>query len=274
MGGVDTKTKLREPGFDKPGMNLGHALVSSCAQLFWPAHCAGCDVVLQSDDAIFCGPCTQSINPIGRACAGCALPQFGEQYLIPRRPCPGCARRAYAFSAAFAGFEYGEALAAAIVRMKHGGRPDLARRLGRLLWDCVGRAMGLNGPAPIEVVVPVPLHPRKLRQRGFNQALELSRVALGRIRNATPSGVALPALERRLLLRVKDTRELGRSGPGVRRVEVFGAFAVADPARVMGRRFLVVDDVMTTGATLSECAQTLRQAGAEEVRVVALARAA
>jgi predicted amidophosphoribosyltransferase len=72
---------------------------------------------------------------------------------------------------------------------------------------------------------------------------------------------------------VKATRELGRHGPGARQVEVFGAFAVADPARVVGRRFLVLDDVMTTGATLNECAETLMRAGAREVRVAALARA-
>ena len=142
-----------------------------------------------------------------------------------------------------------------------------------MLWERVARAVDGNGGPPVDALVPVPLHPRKLRRRGFNQALELSRVVLGRMRAASLPGAVLPVLERRLLLRVKDTRELGRSGPGARQVEVFGAFAVADPARVAGRRFLVLDDVMTTGATLNECAETLRCAGAEDVRVVALARA-
>jgi ComF family protein len=254
-------------------MTLGNALISSCGQLFWPAHCAGCDVVLHSDDAIFCGPCAQSINPIALACSRCALPRW-ELALEPPRPrCPACASRDLAFSRAFAACEYGEALASAIMRMKHGGRPDLARRLGRILEDTVARAMNPAAGKPIDAVVPVPLHPRKLRQRGFNQALELARVVLRRLRAASPRGSTLPTLERELLLRVRETRQLGRSGPGARQAEVFGAFAVADPARVARRRFLVLDDVMTTGATLNECAEALMRAGAREVRVVARARA-
>ena len=123
------------------------------------------------------------------------------------------------------------------------------------------------------MVVPVPLHARKLRRRGFNQALDLTRVALAGVRRTRAAGTTRPALERQLLVRVRDTRELGHFGPGARQVEMFGAFAVPEPWRVAGRRVLVVDDVMTTGATLNECAETLLRAGAEEVRVAALARA-
>ena len=83
----------------------------------------------------------------------------------------------------------------------------------------------------------------------------------------------LPAFERTLLRRTRDTRELGHLGPIARLQEVAGAFAVDQPARLRGRRVLLVDDVFTTGATLNECAGVLRAAGAVEVRVVALARA-
>lgn len=248
-------------------MHLGHTLMTSCLQLFWPARCAGCDGILGSDDAVFCGPCAQAILPIGDACAGCALPQFGPLW---RDRCPGCVRLDFAFSRAFAAFEYGGPLADAIVRMKHGDRPELARRLGRLLSGAVTRAIHPGSGPPIDVVLPVPLHARKLRRRGFNQALELSLSALGRARAF--SRVVPPRLERHLLVRVKETRELGRSGPGARRGELRDAFAVSDRARVVGRRFLIVDDVMTTGATFSECADVLMCAGAKEVRVVALAR--
>jgi ComF family protein len=189
-----------------------------------------------------------------------------------------CARRAFAFSRAFAGFEYGAALAAAIVRMKHGGRSDLARRLGRLLAPVFRAALGDS--RAIDAVIPIPLHPRKLRRRGFNQALVLARAALAatpdrpmRRASQIPVPVPRPLLERHLLLRIRHTRELGRRGPNVRRLEVAGAFRVSDPARVANKRFLLVDDVMTTGATLNECAETLMRAGASEVRVVALARA-
>jgi ComF family protein len=254
-------------------MNVGHALVSSCVQLIWPAHCAGCNAILHSDRAIFCGPCAQSINPIAGACAGCALPRLWPEMAAPGVICPVCARREFAFSCAFGGFEYGEAIASAIMRMKHGGRPDLARRLGRIFQDTVERAIDVDSVAPLDAVLPVPLHPNKLRHRGFNQALELARVVLGRIRARSSPDTMLPLLERQLLLRVKETRELGRCGPAARQSEVFEAFDVADPARARGRRFLVIDDVMTTGATLNECAETLLRAGAREVRVAALARA-
>jgi ComF family protein len=249
-------------------MSLGNALVTSCLQLFWPARCVGCDVVLASDDAVFCGRCAQATLPIGNACAGCALPQFGPP---ARLRCPGCARLDFAFSRAFAAFEYGGPLADAIVRMKHGDRPELARRLGRLLTDALGRALAPSAGPPIDAILPVPLHPRKLRRRGFNQALELAVVALAR--GPSLPLLAAPRIERSLLQRVRDTRELGRAGPSARRVALFGAFAAADPARVRGRRFVIVDDVMTTGATFNECAEVLGRAGAEEVRVVALARA-
>ncbi|HEY4186020.1 MAG TPA: ComF family protein [Polyangia bacterium] len=248
-------------------MSLGSAVVTSCLQLFWPARCAGCDVALASDNPVLCGGCAQATLPIGNSCAGCALPHFGPP---ARHRCPGCARFDFAFSRAYAAFEYGGPLADAIVRMKHGDRPDLARRLGRLLAEPLARALAPASGPPVDAILPVPLHPRKLRRRGFNQALELAVVALSR--RPAPALLAAPRIERTLLQRVRDTRELGRGGPNARRVALFGAFAVADPARVRGRRFVLVDDVMTTGATFNECAEVLVRAGAEEVRVVALTR--
>ena len=257
-------------------MHLASTLVSSCLHLLWPARCAGCDVLLGSDDAVFCGGCAQATLPLGSACAACAMPRLGPDAGGDR--CPGCARLELAFSRAFAAFEYGGPLGDAIVRMKHGDRPELARRLGRLLADTLARALGERSADGLaDAIVPVPLHARKLRRRGFNQALELALAAQGRLRAAGDKWqrVAPPPVERRLLLRVKDTRELGRHGPAARRSEVRNAFAVAerDRARVADRCFVVVDDVMTTGATLSACAETLMRAGAREVRVVALARA-
>jgi predicted amidophosphoribosyltransferase len=129
-------------------------------------------------------------------------------------------------------------------------------------------------------VVAVPLHPSKLRARGFNQAFELARWALAGLsaaRAAKPgagrAAVPLPRLERRLLRRIRPTRELGRRGPAARLAEVAGAFAVSDVERARDRRVLVVDDVFTTGATFSACADALLGAGARVVHVLSLARA-
>jgi predicted amidophosphoribosyltransferase len=246
--------------------------------------------VLPTDEDIFCGDCVVSLDPILFACSGCALPRSVAAG-SPR--CSGCQHRGFAFAGAHAGFAYGEALAAAIIRMKHCGRPDLANRLGRLLAPTLGRALVVNGATgngdrrPLDLILPVPLHGRKLRRRGFNQALELAKAALTWTRRswrscASPTPAPFPftvepavpiKLERSVLVRVRDTEELGRLSPAARAEQVAGAFAVSDARRIEGRRVLIVDDVMTTGATLNECAQVLLRGGAAAVTVAALARA-
>ena len=247
------------------------ALLTETAQLLWPARCAGCDDYVP-DQLLFCTSCAPSVTALWGSCVGCALP-MGEIDPVGGR-CRVCRRVPFAFAEADVACEYGAALADAIVTMKHGRRRDLAWRLARLLVDPFARALTRGDLGPGDAVIPVPLHPRKLRRRGFNQALELARATLGLLaRRASGVARAGPALERTLLRRVRDTRELGHLGPAARLCEVAGAFAVGDAACVRGRRVLLVDDVFTTGATLNECATVLRTAGAREVRVVALARA-
>jgi len=238
-------------------------------QTLWPAGCAACDRAIP-DQAIFCGACNLSINPLVGACAGCALPRGAES-----RRCGTCRRAPFPFAGAIGGFEYGEALAEAIVRMKHGGRRDLGRRLARLLVQPLAEALSRGGFEAGDAVVPVPLHPSKLRARGFNQALELARWAMAGLSaaRALRSGDPLPRLEPRLLERTRITRELGHAGPAARLVEVAGAFSVGDPAQARDRRVLLIDDVFTTGATFTACANALLAAGARPVHALALARA-
>jgi ComF family protein len=245
-------------------------LLAEIAQLLWPSRCAGCDHYVP-DAALFCRWCAPLVSPLSGGCSGCALPV--PELEAPGGRCRVCRRAPFAFAEAQAACEYGAALADAIVTMKHGGRRDLAGRLARLLVDPLGQMLARGGFATGDALVPVPLHPRKLRKRGFNQALELARAVRGMLARRPALAPRLPVLERRLLRRIRDTRELGRMGPAARLVEVAGAFAVAVGARVQGRRVLLLDDVFTTGATLNECARVLRAAGASEVRVIALARA-
>ena len=114
-----------------------------------------------------------------------------------------------------------------------------------------------------EALVPVPLHPRRQRERGFNQS-ELLAEALGR---RARIGVAAAALVRR-----QDTRSQTGLSAAARRANVKGAFAVRRRASIAGRVVVLVDDVLTTGATASACAQALRAAGAREVRLLTAAR--
>src|SRR6185503_7351719 len=220
--------------------------------------------------------CTPSLSPLLGACPGCALPRADAHAHAAR--CPICRRVPFPFRDAAAAYEYGAALADAVVRMKH-GQPYMARRLAPLLVPSLVGALVRGGLGADDVVIPVPLHPRRLRARGFNQALELVRAALRDVERTPALALALPhglpRLERRLLRRARATKPLGRSGPAARMAEVAGAFTVA-PAlaeRVRYRRVLLVDDVFTTGATFSECADTLLRAGASVVHVLALARA-
>jgi ComF family protein len=252
------------------------SLLAKPLELLWPATCAGCDRHVP-EDAVFCVECSLSLSGLVGACPGCGLPRGLAASVRDAwsERCGRCRRVPFPFATTTAAFEYGEAIADAIVRMKHGGRRDLARRLGRLLVPALADVSVRAELGPADLVVPVPLHVTRLRARGFNQAVELARWMLVGLRRRPALGAAggLPRLERSLLHRTRATRELGHAGPAARLAEVAGAFAVGDTERVRGRRVLLVDDVMTTGATASECAEALLRAGAAEVHVLALARA-
>ena len=153
-------------------------------------------------------------------------------------------------------YEHGGALASAIHRAKYGSEPAFARTLGRLLSVALP-----SDRRAFDAVVPVPLHRRRLSQRGFNQAAEMAR-ALG------------PRVAHGLVRRTRDTPAQVGLGRHDRLLNVAGAFAVSEPGRVRGARLLVVDDVVTTGATLRELTKVLAEAGAVRVQAVALSRAA
>lgn len=227
------------------------------AALLWPARCAACTAFV-SEGRCFCPDCEAAVVPLALSCPGCAMPTGDGGHR-----CRGCLRRPFPFARARAALAYGGPLVQALLRFKHGNHRYLARPLAQYLSPVVGGVWLAS-----DLVCPVPLHPRRLRRRGFNQALELAR---GAARD-------LPNRERRkltcdLLLRTADTPALGHGSPAARARAVAGAFALGRPSLVAGRHVLVIDDVMTSGATLAECARTLLDAGAGEVSVAALARA-
>jgi ComF family protein len=135
-----------------------------------------------------------------------------------------------------------------------------------------GAARKLRGDAADElVVVPVPLFAAREKARGFNQARLLAEAAVKRLRRAEPGwGLRLGS---GVLERVKDTQALYALNPTQRRASLKGAFRVANVEAVRGREVLLIDDIMTTGATARECARVLKRAGAAKVWVVTAAKA-
>ncbi len=207
-----------------------------------PTTCASCDALIPFKN-VFCPECAGSIVRD----AG-----VGESDGSSGSFCPGGLERVVAFSL------FGGAVAAALRRLKYEERPDLARPLGHLLRRAA-RDAGLAVGADVEV--PVPLHPRRLAERGFNQAALLAAEVAGE-RTTAP----------RALSRARDTPQQAMLDRAGRLKNVTRAFEAIDPARVRGRRVVLVDDVMTTGATLTACAEALLEAGASSVVGLVVAR--
>ena len=169
----------------------------------------------------------------------------------------------YIKAAAYGSYESG--LRELIHLLKYEQVRPAANVLGRMLAEAVEDLRPLFADKPM--VVPVPLHARKLRQRGFNQAELIARVAA----KLMPAESRLP-LGAELLHRCRETQSQIGLSRNQRRQNMRGAFAVAKPEEVSGREILLVDDVFTTGTTVSECARMLRRAGASKVFVATVAR--
>ncbi len=232
--------------------------------LVFPAVCPVC--LTRSDEPAhrpFCGACWAAL-PVG---LGPGCPVCGEPFpgLGGTLPCDACRRAPppYAFARAVA--EYRDGMREAIHALKFGGRPVLATPLGRLLAEAGARALPVPPGDWVEGLVPVPLHPARLAERGFNQAELLAAPCAARWR--------VPLLPH-ALVRLRATRPQTDLDPAARRANVRDAFRVRRPPAVEGRRVLLVDDVLTTGATVGAAARALRAAGAAAVGVLTLARVA
>lgn len=202
-----------------------------------------------------CAGCAAGLPRAARACPVCALPLPAE---AAETPCGRCQRHPPPFAAMRAALLYAPPVDRLVQGLKFGGRLSHARLLGELLAEHLA---GCVGPRP-ELLVPVPLHPRRQRARGFNQALELARPV------ARQLGLELvPAACRRR----RDTAAQSDLDAATRRRNVRGAFAV--DAAVAGRRVALLDDVVTTGHTVGALARALAAAGAARVEVWCVARA-
>jgi len=205
-----------------------------------------------------CPRCRTELPHNPSACLRCALPLPAGASAV----CGQCQRRAPAFDYALSPFRYDAPLNHLIHAAKFHARLNVAHLLGTLMADHLARVLTLNQrPAP-ELLVPVPLHPSRLRERGFNQALELARPIARRLR--------IP-IDFTSCRRIRATPAQALFAAKARRRNVKGAFRVLQD--IKARHVVLVDDVLTTGHTAGELAVTLRRAGVETVTVWACARA-
>ena len=216
-----------------------------------PSRCAACGAWPAEP---VCESCVRRFaQPVAR-CVHCALP-------VPpgAAACGACLREPPPLDRCHAAVPYAYPWSRLLMRFKFGGEPGWSRTFAALVLGVPGVARSV---AEADFVVPMPLSRERLAVRGFNQSLELARV------------LAPGRFEASLLLRLRDTAPQTALGRRQRAENVRGAFAV-DPlraAQVSGRRVLLVDDVMTSGASLFAAAQALRAAGAAAVDAVVIAR--
>jgi ComF family protein len=237
----------------------GYRRVRDCAEaalgVLLPPRCALCGAAGQVPALDLCAACERELPANQAACARCAMPlQLPEAAML----CGACLRRLPRFDAAFCGWRYAYPIDYMVRALKYHGTVAHARILGDRL------AASLRAQPPPcwpEVLLPVPLAPRRFRQRGYNQAIELGRWLERRL--------GIP-MRTDVLVRTRETREQAGLPRRERRKNLRGAFAVRE---LQAAHVALIDDVITTGSTVNELAKSLKAQGVARVEVWAVARA-
>ncbi len=228
------------------------SLLESVLGFVYPPHCLLCRTPLDESDGL-CPACWETLGIIrGPRCGRCGCP--GLTY-----PCTNCADKDFVFSRLYALTPFSQSVQRLVHNLKYQGQTVAGQTLGRAL----GRMLAgepLSEARP--VVVPVPLHRSRLRERGYNQSLLIAR-ALARVLDLS--------VEERALKRVRATETQTALDSAERGINMEGAFRGRRSDLVRNRQVLLVDDVVTTGATANACATALLEAGASEVVVAAVA---
>ena len=233
--------------------------LKSLLALCFPPRCLCCELPLPGPTAfLFCPACLEAIDFIQKPiCPNCgrAFPNAaGDNHL-----CGNCLTKPPHFASARAVAHYHKPLSDAIHAFKYNGKTYGLQSFAQLFRQ-------LTPPLPTtDLIIPVPLHPRRLRERGFNQALLMARAFFPHLRHK---------IKPELLIRHKWTEPQTSLSGANRRRNLKGSFMVADPTQLINKSILLVDDVFTTGSTANECARILKKNGAHTVHVLTLARVA
>ncbi|MFH1079973.1 MAG: ComF family protein [Pseudomonadota bacterium] len=230
------------------------------ADLVFPPRCMACGMLLAGPgDASFCGACFSAIRFIAPPlCPCCGIPMAGAG---ADHLCGDCllSRPSYVMARAVA--RYDSVMQDAIHVFKYKEKITTGEILGKMMADHIYPGFSM---ANHTLIVPVPLHPKRLRERGFNQAVILAR------KISTRFSIPLDYLTLRRHVFTEPQVGLGKEQ---RTANIRDAFAVRSGKKVEGQRIVLVDDVYTTGSTVKECAGVLMTHGAAEVSVLTLARA-
>lgn len=234
--------------------------------LIYPRACYGCETSIAEQEGWLCEDCLNQLHPITPPlCEVCGQPFSGD--LTAGFQCSNCADRYLQFDFARAGYQSKDLARVLVHRFKYNGHFYLADLLGEMLNETLDDPRIADSDEDAEwVLVPVPLHSRRMREREFNQAEELCR-EIARLRGLKMVNA---------LRRTRYTRRQAMLERSERLTNLRGAFSISPKIRerdsIAEKRVLLVDDVLTTGATASECAQMLSDAGALKVVVITVVR--
>jgi ComF family protein len=268
-------TGTRDVEQDSPWVSWASGVAAGLFATLFPSDCRLCGAPLINISRLpVCEDCLGAMRPItGGLCSIC-----GERLMSPfafaaespsgtvETLCGLCRRLEPPYIKATAYGSYESGLRELIHLLKYNQIRPAANVLGRMLAEAIEDLQPLLAGSDV-LVVPVPLHIRKLRQRGFNQSELIARAAVKLQPGRSRFEVSATALERR-----RETKSQIGLSRHQRRENIRGAIVVAKPDEVARRNILVVDDVFTTGTTVSECARVLRRAGASKVYVATVAR--
>ncbi|MCL5105578.1 MAG: ComF family protein [Armatimonadetes bacterium] len=232
-------------------LKLARDIYTGLLDLIYPPFCLVCE---KPGEEALCAECIEKIDLVGRACCHkCGAPT--EEY-----ECRDCRERVFAFEYARSAAIFEGVLRDAIHRLKYDSRLALADPLAELMVRCFPDT---TLPGKVDLIIPIPIHPSRMPERGFNQAKELAARFCKRVRLPIATDV---------LLKTKKTAHQVDLARDERGINLEGAFVARNADKISGKRILLIDDVFTTGSTLHEAATVLMQVGAKAVYAYTLAR--
>jgi ComF family protein len=244
--------------------------IRQAVDLLLPPRCPGCGEDV-STDGLICAACWQDLRILQQPwCRQCGQP-FDYEHEGAESRCGACLSAPPQYDHARAAFAYDGVARQLVLGLKHADRLHLAPALANWLYRLYAALPGFE-PGRKVLLVPVPLHWRRLLLRRYNQSAELARHLAKRIGQAQSLDVPPASYEPLLIRRQRATAPQGSPKAPSRHMNVRGAFSVTEPEKLKDAHIILIDDVITTGATVEELARILKRQGAARVDVLAVTR--